>query len=97
MSSQPGSRPWLISTVCCGAFLVIIIIVGLNSSLSRLGRTMDLIDQPGTRSEDLGKLAEDSARTTHLSLFIGTPVALLYLTSLYMYRKSKKAPPQTQA
>ncbi|MDE0826711.1 MAG: hypothetical protein OSA48_07875 [Akkermansiaceae bacterium] len=91
MSSRPGSRPWLISTILCGILLVCFIILGLNASLSRLGRTMDMMDQPGTRSEDLGRLAEDSNRTTRLSLYAGAPVALLYLGSLYLYRRSKKS------
>jgi hypothetical protein len=92
MSTRPGSRPWLISTVVCGLLLVIAVVIALNASVSRLGRTMELLDKPGTHSGDLGRLMEDSTRTTRLSLFAGAPVAVLYLTSLYMYRRSRKSP-----
>jgi hypothetical protein len=90
-AKRPGSRPWLISTITCGILLVCLIIIGLSASFSRLGKTMDLIDQPGSRPEDLGQMVEDSNRTTRLSLYAGTPIALLYLGSLYLYRRSKKS------
>jgi hypothetical protein len=52
---------------------------------------MQLIDQPGAPPESMEALIEDSAQTTRLSLYIGTPIAFLYLMSLYMYRRSKKS------
>jgi|GEM_PF-2555279 len=88
---RPGSRPWLITAVVCGLLLVTAILLGLGTSLGRLGNTMKLMDQPGTRSEDFAHLAEDSVRTTRYSLYAGAPIALLYLTALVMYRRSKKA------
>jgi hypothetical protein len=87
---RPGSRPWLLTAVVCGLLLVVAIITGLWSALSKLGRTMEIMDQPGTRSEDLSRLAEDSAQLTHLSLYIGAPIAILYIVALYMYRRSKQ-------
>lgn len=90
MATSSGSRPWLITTIVCGGLLVGAIITGLSSSLSKLGRTMDLMDQPGTHPGKIAHLADESARTTRLSLWCGTPVALIYITSLVMYRRSRK-------
>ena len=85
-----GSRPWLIATVSSGLLLVVAMFVGLWATISRAGRTMELMDQPGTRPEELSRLAEESAQLTRLSLYAGLPVALVYLTSLLIYRRSRK-------
>ncbi|MDA0766444.1 MAG: hypothetical protein O3A87_07260 [Verrucomicrobia bacterium] len=87
---RPGSRPWLLTVVACGLLLVVAIITGLWSALSKLGRTMEIMDQPGASSEDLAQMAEDSANLTRYSLYIGAPIALLYLIALGMYRRSKQ-------
>ena len=85
-----GSRPWLIATVVSGSLLVAAIVTSLSASLGRFGKTMDLLDQPGTQPEELARLAEESAQVTKLSLYAGLPVALIYITSLIIYRRSRK-------
>lgn len=90
---RPGSKGWLITTIVCGLILVTSILIGLGSSISRRARTIDMMTQPGVNSEDLSQLHKDSANLTRRSLYIGTPIAFLYLTALFMYRRSKKALP----
>ena len=94
MSDQPktnqGSRPWLIATLVSGALLVAAIVTSLSAALGRIGKTRELLDQPGTQPEDLARLAEESAQLTKLSLYAGLPVALVYITSLIIYRRSRK-------
>lgn len=89
--SRPrGSRPWLLATVLSGLLLAISIVFGLGATLTRHGKVLDLLNEPGTHPEELARLAGDSARLTKLSLWTGTPIALLYITSLVMYRRSRK-------
>ena len=95
---RPGSKGWLITTIVCGLILVTSILIGLGSSVARRARTIDIMVQPGVSSEDLSQLHKDSADLTRRSLYFGTPIAFLYLTALFMYRRSKKAlPPEEES
>lgn len=95
MASAPpgkGSRAWLATAWICGLLLATSIAIALSATLLRFEHTMDLIDQPGARPEDFAELLDESTRRTKLSLYFGVPVALLYLTALFSYRRSKRRP-----
>ena len=87
---QQKKRRWLIRIWLCGALLAIAIVTGLGSTLSRLERTMKLIDDATLTDEAYKKIEQRTLRGAKLGLAVGTLAFFGYLYCLVMHHRTKQ-------